>query len=123
MEEQINIAITILASLLTGGFILFFVENQHVERDVIDRFKMIMNPYYRKLSCYLSFVFFIQNRIRYEDTKTDYIPDVKTLIPSRGFVIRSSGNYGFVIRVERRELKGTIVIHAFGRLPRLKGGN
>lgn len=79
MEEQINIAITILASLLTGGFILFFVENQHVERDVIDRFKMIMNPYYRKLSCYLTFVFFIQSRIRYAETKSDYIPDVKSL--------------------------------------------
>ena len=79
MEDKIDIAITILASLLTGGFILFFVENQHVERDVIDRFRTIMNPYYRKLSSYLIFVYFIQSRIRYADTKTDDITEVKCL--------------------------------------------
>ena len=69
MEGHINIAISILSALLTGGFILFFVENQHIERDVIERFRTIMNPYYHKLSAYLKFVYFISCRISYSNPK------------------------------------------------------
>lgn len=54
MEPQLEIAITILSALLTGGFILFFIENQHIEKEVADIFKSIMNPYYSKLGDYLN---------------------------------------------------------------------
>jgi len=38
MNNQIEIAVSILTSLLTGGFLLFFIENQHIEKDVVSRF-------------------------------------------------------------------------------------
>lgn len=58
METQLDIAISILSALLTGGFILFFVENQHIEREVINEFRSIMDPFYHKLSNYLMFVIY-----------------------------------------------------------------
>ncbi len=67
MLPQIEIATTILSALLTGGFILFFIENQHIESEVIHRYHAIMDPYYHKLSLYLKFVYFINSRIDYED--------------------------------------------------------
>lgn len=79
MEEHINIAISILSALLTGGFILFFVENQHIERDVIERFRTIMNPYYHKLSAYLKFVYSISCRISCSNPKDDYIQELRSL--------------------------------------------
>lgn len=80
MSSQIEIAITILSALLTGGFILFFVENQHVESEVIRRYHSIMDPYYHKLSLYLKFVYFINYRMRYADLNDGYVRDFKSII-------------------------------------------
>lgn len=77
MENQVNFAVEILSALLAGGFILFFVENQHIERDVIDRFRLVMDPYYHKLSCYLKFVYFIKERISFSSTDSKYVANLK----------------------------------------------
>lgn len=80
MLPQIEIAITILSALLTGGFILFFVENQHIESDVIHRYHAIMDPYYHKLSLYLKFVYFINYRIRYTALNKENYSKFKSLV-------------------------------------------
>ena len=80
MDTQVNIAISILSALLTGGFIIFFVENQHIERDVIERFRSIMDPYYYKLSNYSKFVYFINGRIRYRAGELEYVSNFKSTI-------------------------------------------
>ena len=36
MEEQISIIVPITVALLTGGFIILFLENQHVGANVIE---------------------------------------------------------------------------------------
>lgn len=77
LENQVNFAVEILSALLAGGFILFFVENQHIERDVIDRFRILMDPYYHKLSCYLKFVYFIKERISFSSTDSKYVANFK----------------------------------------------
>lgn len=56
MSYSIQIAVDILSALLTGGFLLFFIETMHIESDVKQRFKSIMNPFYHKLSNMTVFV-------------------------------------------------------------------
>lgn len=56
MNNSTQIAVDILSALLTGGFLLFFIETMHIESDVKQRFKSIMNPFYHKLSKMTVFV-------------------------------------------------------------------
>ena len=46
MNNTTQIAVDLLSALLTGGFLLFFIETMHIESDVIQRFKSIMNPFF-----------------------------------------------------------------------------
>ena len=52
MEEQVSIIIPIIVALLTGGFIILFLENQHVGASVIERYHFIMQPFMHRLSNY-----------------------------------------------------------------------
>jgi hypothetical protein len=56
MEEQISIIITILAALLTGGFLMIFIESQKVAGDVTERFHFVMNPFFHSFSNYAKFI-------------------------------------------------------------------
>ena len=42
MSSSVQIAVDILSALLTGGFLLFFIETMHIESDVKQRYKAIM---------------------------------------------------------------------------------
>lgn len=88
MNDKVEIAVSILTSLLTGGFLLFFVENQHIEKDVVDRFYSTMKPFYNKLTNYLKYVSWSKNIIQYNDRKADYISD---LIPIMDELSRLGG--------------------------------
>lgn len=88
MNDKIEIAVSILTSLLTGGFLLFFIENQHIENDVVSRFYSLMKPFYKKLTNYLQYVSWSKNIIRYDDRKADYISD---LIPIMDELSRLAG--------------------------------
>lgn len=55
MEEQVSI-ITIIVALLTGGFIILFLENQHVGANVIERYHFVMQPFMHRLSNYFKFL-------------------------------------------------------------------
>lgn len=46
MEEQISIIVTILAALLTGGFLMIFLESQQVANKMDERFHFIMRPFF-----------------------------------------------------------------------------
>lgn len=67
---QIEIAVSILSALLTGGFILFFIESQHIEQVVNDKFRSIMNPYYHKLSALMVVMYLLQLRFNYPTKNT-----------------------------------------------------
>lgn len=56
MEEQVSIIITIIVALLTGGFIILFLENQHVGANVIERYHFVMQPFMHRLSNYFKFL-------------------------------------------------------------------
>lgn len=112
MEPQLEIAITILSALLTGGFILFFIENQHIEKEVADNFKSIMNPYYNKLGDYLRFVYFISGRLRFKVEKDSYVEDYKKIVDYLsgigGKLYVSSKNVGFKTATELEDLNEKI---------------
>ena len=55
MASKIEIACNILTTLLTGGFVLLFIEILHLEKDVINNFRSTMLPYYNKLSHYVRY--------------------------------------------------------------------
>lgn len=76
MNNHIEIALSILTSLLTGGFLLFFVENQHLEKDVVNRFYSTMKPFYNKLTNYLKYVNWSKSIIKYDDLNAAYISDL-----------------------------------------------
>lgn len=57
MEEQVSIIVSIIVALLTGGFIILFLENQHVGANVIERYHFVMKPFMHRLSNYFKFLF------------------------------------------------------------------
>lgn len=54
MEEQITNIITILTALLTGGFLMLFIENQQITTYVVERLHQRMNPFFTVLPIMLS---------------------------------------------------------------------
>lgn len=56
MEEQVSIIVSVITALLTGGFIILFLENQHVGANVIERYHFIMKPFMHRLSNYFKFL-------------------------------------------------------------------
>lgn len=56
MEEQVSIIMSIIVALLTGGFIILFLENQHVGANVIERYHFVMKPFMHRLSNYFKFL-------------------------------------------------------------------
>lgn len=61
--SSIQVAVDILTALLTGGFLLFFIEVMHIESDVNQQFKAIMNPFYHKLSKLMVFISYMNSSL------------------------------------------------------------
>ncbi|MBP1616051.1 MAG: hypothetical protein H6Q13_3499, partial [Bacteroidetes bacterium] len=53
---ELSIVISILATLLTGGFLMIFIESQKVAGSVTERFHFIMHPFFRSFSSYVRFM-------------------------------------------------------------------
>jgi len=56
MKEQISIKITILATLLTSGFLMIFIERQQVFNNIAERFYYKLRSFYHSFSNYVKFV-------------------------------------------------------------------
>lgn len=92
MNSSVQIAVDILTALLTGGFLLFFIETMHIESDVKQRYKAIMNPFYHKLSKLTVFVGYMRSAIRFPDMeRAKYLKDDMEYIEKAGIVPSSSG--------------------------------
>ena len=63
--------ITLLSALLTGGFLMLFIESQKLSSSVIERFQGIMKPLYHKLSNYMKFVSSFRSAIVIDTVKGD----------------------------------------------------
>lgn len=96
--EVSQIALTILTSIITGGFVLVFVEIGNRKNRENDRHDQIMYPFMPKLSAYFRFMNWCRNNIIYSKPPTGYEKEIKLLIDEMamygGIAITSGGDYG-----------------------------
>ncbi len=75
---ELSIIISILAALLTGGFLMIFIESQKVDGSVTDRFHFVVNPFFRSFSSYVRFISSFKTCFTFKATKdSDYINRLK----------------------------------------------
>ena len=96
-ESVLNILLPILTSIITGGFILVFVEIGNRKNRENDRYDQIMGPFMHKLSAYFRFIYWCRGRIRYPKELNEYETNFKHLIEGiskyGGKLINSGGDY------------------------------
>lgn len=90
--------LSILTSIITGGFILVFVEIGNRKNRENDRYDQKMVPFMHKLSSYFRFLNWCSHRIEYPKQMTGYEKEFKSLVTEiggyGGSAIISGGDYG-----------------------------
>lgn len=84
-NEHYSIAVTILTALLTGGFLMLFIENRHIGDNVVNRYHFIMTPFMHRLSNFFKFIssaktYYVINR----GDKEEYVHVFKSLLKEMG---------------------------------------
>lgn len=92
-----NILLLILTSIITGGFILVFVEIGNRKNRENDRYDQIMRPFMHKLSSYFRFLSWCAGYIKYPRKLNGYEEEFKELVKEigryGGGAIISGGDY------------------------------
>lgn len=81
-SEIMSIALAILTSIITGGFVLVFVEIGNRKNRENDKHDQIMTPFMHKLSAYFRYVNWSSSYIIYPKTLGGYEKEFKALIES-----------------------------------------
>lgn len=84
MQEQIDIIVPILVAILTGGFLMLFIENQHITSSVNERYDFIMKPFYHKLTNYYQFVASFRIYLRLNDKQSENAEHLYNLVEKMG---------------------------------------
>ena len=96
MEVQ-TILLSILTSIITGGFILVFVEIGNRKNRENDRYDQILRPFMHKLSSYFRFLCWCSHHITYPSKLNAYEQEFKRLVEEigryGGRAITSGGDY------------------------------
>ena len=69
MGQQITIIATILAALLTGGFLMIFIESHQVANNISERFYFIMRPFFHCFTNYVRFISLFKGCFFFEGTE------------------------------------------------------
>lgn len=78
MAEQLSLIISILAALLTGGFLMIFIESQKTSERVTERFHFVMNPFFFSFTNYVILISYLRPCFTFKITKdSDYIERLK----------------------------------------------
>lgn len=89
--------LSVLTSIITGGFILVFVEIGNRKNRENDRHDQMMVPFMHKLSSYFRFLNWCSHRIKYPKQMTEYEKNFKSLVTEiggyGGRAIASGGDY------------------------------
>ncbi len=92
------IALAILTSIITGGFVLVLVEIGNRRNRENDRHEQIMRPFMHRLSAYFRFISWCSSHIIYPKPLDDYEKFFKKLVNEignyGGRAITSGGDYG-----------------------------
>lgn len=90
--------LSILTSIITGGFILVFVEIGNRKNRENDRYEQIMRPFMHKLSAYFRFLSWCSSHIKYPSQLNECEQEFKKLVKEIGVyggrAIVSGGDYG-----------------------------
>lgn len=78
--EVSQIVLSILSSIITGGFVLVFVEIGNRKNRENDKYEHIMYPFMHKLSSYFRYISWCQNHIVYSKPPTSNEKNIKLLI-------------------------------------------
>lgn len=93
-----QIALAILTSIITGGFVLVFVEIGNRKNRENDKYDQIMTPFMHKLSAYFRFMNWCGGQILYPHMPDEYEIEYKKLVSEvSGYgsrAIISGGDYG-----------------------------
>ncbi len=93
-----SIALSILTSIITGGFVLVLVEIGNRKNRENDRYQLLMYPFMHKLSAYFRFVSWSQSHIIYPKNLNDEESNFKDFVKKIGKYgeksIMSGGDYG-----------------------------
>lgn len=96
--EVSQIVLSILSSIITGGFVLVFVEIGNRKNRENDKYEHIMYPFMHKLSSYFRYISWCQSHIIYSNPPTSNEKKIKLLIGEiaryGGMAITSGGDYG-----------------------------
>lgn len=84
-NEHYSIVVTILTALLTGGFLMLFIENRHIGDNVVNRYHFIMMPFMHRLSSYFKFISSAKSYyvVKHGD-KDIYVHKFRTLLDEMG---------------------------------------
>lgn len=97
-SEVLTIAVSILTSIITGGFVLVFVEIGNRKNRENDNHYQIATPFMHKLSAYFRFVSWCNNHIIYPESLNYYEKEFKGLVSEiggyGGRATTSGGDYG-----------------------------
>lgn len=97
ITEVQPIALAILTSIITGGFVLVFVEIGNRKSRENDRYEHIMRPFMHRLSALFRFVSWSRSYIEYPKQKDSYVKEFKNLVERignyGGRAIMSGGDY------------------------------
>ena len=54
--SHLSLAVTINTTILVGGCLLLFVENQHIESEIVSRYHSVMRPFYHKFTQFVKVI-------------------------------------------------------------------
>ena len=95
--EVETIALTVLTSIITGGFVLVFVEIGNRKNRENERYERILAPFMHKLSSYFRFMSWCQGAIIYPKPLNENEESFKSLVErlgrNGGKLIMSGGDY------------------------------
>lgn len=87
-EVIFNTVVTILSAIITGGFVLVFIEIGNRKNREDDRYRQIMNPFMQKFSAYSRYILWVSPHIKNAE------PDKKEEKHFKDFLRYEIGKYG-----------------------------
>lgn len=97
-DQLFSAALTILTAIITGGFVLVFVEIGNRKNRECDKYEVEVRPFMRKLSAYIRLISWYSTHIQYPSKLNSYEKNHKELIKSLSHyghqLIMSGGDFG-----------------------------
>ncbi len=96
-HQTFSTALSILTAVITGGFILVYIEIGNRKNRLIDSYNQIMSPFMKRLSAYCRFVTWSKSQLIYSKGEDTYEENFKKLVNQIGhyghMLIMSGGDF------------------------------